>query len=127
MYWWRLILKEYGPEIVYVKGLVHNTIADAISMLEDISPDTPPKDTAVHQNWMTFSKCWCEYKQSHNDSTDKHSYSMNQVFANRSKEEETYPLIVKEMDAAEKTLIENASVFCKNGKFIIPRSLQQMP
>ncbi len=33
VYWWRLILKEYGPEIVYIKG-VHNTIADAISRLE---------------------------------------------------------------------------------------------
>jgi hypothetical protein len=29
----RLLLEEYGPEIVYIKG-IHNTIADAISRLE---------------------------------------------------------------------------------------------
>jgi hypothetical protein len=37
-----LILKEYGPEIVYIKG-IHNTIADAISQMEYVSPDTPAK------------------------------------------------------------------------------------
>ncbi len=33
VYHWRLLLEEYGPEIVYIKG-IHNTIADAISRLE---------------------------------------------------------------------------------------------
>ena len=69
VYWWRLILKEYGPEIVYIKG-IHNTFADAISRLEYVSPDTPSKDAAMHQNWMTFSKCWCKYKLTHNNSTN---------------------------------------------------------
>ncbi len=32
-YRWRLLLEEYGPEIVYTKG-IHNTIADVISRLE---------------------------------------------------------------------------------------------
>jgi hypothetical protein len=30
---WRLLLEEYAPGIVYIKG-VHNTVADAISRLE---------------------------------------------------------------------------------------------
>jgi hypothetical protein len=33
VYQWRLLLKEYGPNIVYIKG-IHNTVADAISRLE---------------------------------------------------------------------------------------------
>jgi hypothetical protein len=33
VYQWRLLLEEYEPEIVYIKG-THNTIADAISWLE---------------------------------------------------------------------------------------------
>ncbi len=33
VYQWRLLLEEYGPKIVYIKG-IHNTIADAISQLE---------------------------------------------------------------------------------------------
>ncbi len=28
VYQWRLLLEEYGPKIVYIKG-IHNTIADA--------------------------------------------------------------------------------------------------
>jgi hypothetical protein len=59
---------------------------------------------------------------------------MNSVFANCSKEEEIYPLTVKEIVEAqkldrlfkattlkeknEKTFIENTSVFCKNGKLV---------
>ena len=30
---WRLIIKEYGPEIIYIKGEL-NTVADAISRLD---------------------------------------------------------------------------------------------
>ncbi len=40
VYQWRLILEEYGPEIVYIKG-IHNSVADAISRLEYVFPDTP--------------------------------------------------------------------------------------
>ena len=127
VYRWRLILEEYGPEIVYIKG-IHNAVADVISKLEHVSPDTPSENAAMHQNWMTFSKCWCKCKLTHNNSTNKHNYSMNNVFANRSIEEEIYPLTILEIAKAqrlnrhfkgatlkekhEKTLIENTSVFC---------------
>jgi hypothetical protein len=33
VYQWRLLLEEYGPKIVYIKG-IHNTVADADSRLE---------------------------------------------------------------------------------------------
>jgi hypothetical protein len=33
VYQWRLLIEEYGPGIVYIKG-IHNTVADAISRLE---------------------------------------------------------------------------------------------
>jgi hypothetical protein len=33
VYRWRLLLEEYGPEIVYIKG-IHNTIADTVLQLE---------------------------------------------------------------------------------------------
>jgi hypothetical protein len=32
VYQWRLLLEEYGPKIVYIKG-IHNTIADAVLWL----------------------------------------------------------------------------------------------
>jgi hypothetical protein len=100
MYRWRLILEEYGPEISYIKG-IHNTIADAISRLEYASPDNPSADETLQQNWMTFSQCWCEYNKTHDNSTNKHNYSMNNVFANRSSEEEIYPLTANEIAEAQ--------------------------
>eukprot|EP00804_Cyclotella_cryptica_P003460 CCRYP_002092-RA/>CCRYP_002092-RA protein AED:0.48 eAED:0.46 QI:0/0/0/1/0/0/3/0/122 len=36
VYQWRLLLKEFGPEITYIRD-IHNTVADAISRL-DIGP-----------------------------------------------------------------------------------------
>jgi hypothetical protein len=33
VYQWRLLLEEYRPKIVYIKG-IHNTVADAVSQLE---------------------------------------------------------------------------------------------
>ncbi len=40
VYHWRLLLEEFAPEIVYIKG-IHNTIADAISWL-DYNPEVKP-------------------------------------------------------------------------------------
>ncbi len=48
MYRWRLLLEEYAPEIVYIKG-IHNTVADAISRLE-YNPEISPTD---EQNFVT--------------------------------------------------------------------------
>ncbi len=31
---WRVLLENYGPEIIYIKG-IHNTVADAISQLDN--------------------------------------------------------------------------------------------
>jgi hypothetical protein len=33
VYQWRLLLEEYGPKIVYIKG-IHNTVEDAVLLLE---------------------------------------------------------------------------------------------
>ncbi len=33
VYPWRLLLEDYGPEIIYIKG-IHNTVADAVLWLE---------------------------------------------------------------------------------------------
>ncbi len=65
---------------------------------------------------------------------------MNHVFANRSKQEEIYPLTVKEIaeeqrkdktlcaindeDKYKVLLIENIKVLCKDDKLVIPKSLQ---
>ncbi len=56
MYCWRLLLQEYGPTIVYIKG-IHNTVVDAISQLDHgpVSND--------RYKWMTFTRCWCHHTE----------------------------------------------------------------
>ncbi len=91
-YWWRLLLEEYGPNIVHIKG-IHNTVADAISRL-DFGPVQDEK-----ANWMTFTKCWCDYTMHAppEESTYTHEHQMIMVFANCSKEYVIYPLTVKDI------------------------------
>jgi hypothetical protein len=66
LYRWRLLLEEYGPKIIYIKG-IHNTIADAVLQLEyDPSVNqiaesfhttkVRNKQSCQRQRWMTVSK-----------------------------------------------------------------------
>jgi hypothetical protein len=65
VYRWRLLLEEYGPEIIYIKG-IHNTMAGAVSRLE-YDPSVNKTAGSFHttkvrnnssqrQCWMTVSK-----------------------------------------------------------------------
>jgi hypothetical protein len=98
-----------------------------------------------NQKWMMFSKFWSCYNETQDH--DKISpIEMNQVFANRSEEEEIYPLTVKEIVAAQKAdpvlkhyfkrnavlvkgvelqLVENESCICDKGRLVIPKPLQR--
>jgi hypothetical protein len=114
VYQWRLLLEEYGPKIVYIKG-IHNTIADMISRLE-YDPSINPTAENYHmtkirkrsskcsqrQSWMTVSKHWCNLEID----TNKHD-DLNFPFANHVKEDEIYPL----------TTIEIAEAQCKDQEF----------
>eukprot|EP00804_Cyclotella_cryptica_P008994 CCRYP_003093-RA/>CCRYP_003093-RA protein AED:0.16 eAED:0.18 QI:0/0/0/1/0/0/2/0/370 len=133
VYRWRLLLKKFGPEIVYIKG-THNTVANAISRL-DIGPIP-----SEHENWMTFTKCWCHYTMQEESATYTSAYQeeMDLVFANHSKEDVIYPLTVREiaeaqkLDASLKTLkdqystqlVESTHLLCKDRKMVIPKNLQ---
>ena len=56
VYRWSLIIKEYGPDIIYIKGKM-NTVADAISRL-DFTPKAETKNSD-QKNWMMLTKRWC--------------------------------------------------------------------
>eukprot|EP00804_Cyclotella_cryptica_P013500 CCRYP_017224-RA/>CCRYP_017224-RA protein AED:0.45 eAED:0.45 QI:3/-1/0/1/-1/0/1/0/112 len=61
---------------------------------------------------------------------------MNQVFANRNEEDSIYPLTIREIAEAQQEdesllnkgystqLVENIKILCKDGKMVIPKSLQ---
>ncbi len=106
------MLKEYGPAIVYIKG-IHNTIADAVSRLEyDPSVNQTAESfytTKVRNNsrqrqcWMTDSKKWCklDIDSDNLDSyTNKHN-NWNLVFAHHEEDDKIYPLTLTKIAEAQ--------------------------
>eukprot|EP00804_Cyclotella_cryptica_P028760 CCRYP_018726-RA/>CCRYP_018726-RA protein AED:0.53 eAED:0.19 QI:0/-1/0/1/-1/1/1/0/384 len=127
---WRLLLEEYDPTIVYIKG-IHNTVADAISRL-DYGPVANDRST-----WMTFAQCWCRHNMTQPESSlATTEETMSQVFANQNEEDSIYPLTTREIAEAQQEddsllekgystqLVENIKVLCKDSKMVIPKSLQ---
>jgi hypothetical protein len=140
----RLLLEEYGPEIVYIKG-IHNTVADAILRLEyDPSVNKTAESylmTKVKETQEAFKDKTGWHSQTlvqcKTDDTTKHE-DLNLVFANHGKEDEIYPLTIIEIAEAQKKdrnikiyykrnaktpekgmrfqLIENTKVPCKEDK-----------
>jgi hypothetical protein len=127
VYQWRLLLEEYGPKIVYIKG-IHNTVADAVSWLE-YDPSVNRTAESFHtmkvrnnsrqrQCWMTVSKNWCKLNV---DSDNLDSYTgkhddWNLVFAHHEEEEEVYPLTLTEIADAHRKDQELKVYFKKNAK-----------
>ena len=100
----RILLEEYAPEIIYIKG-IHNTVADAISRLDydpklnttnEYNHATHVKSTKVESNhkWMMFSKFWSCFSETQ-DPDETNTIGMNHVFANCSEEDEIFPLTEK--------------------------------
>jgi hypothetical protein len=114
VYQWRLLLEEYRPKIVYIKG-IHNTVADAVSLLEyDPSVNQTAKSfytmkvkntkSRQRQNWMRVSKNWCELDIDTDNLdlyTNKHD-DWNLVFSHHKEEDEIYPLTIIEMAEAQR-------------------------
>ena len=78
VYCWRLIIEEYGPEIIYIKRKV-NTVADAISRI-----DFPPKAHLINKpdkkNWTILTKRWCAVAaDSHKNSSEEHTMDIPSI------------------------------------------------
>jgi hypothetical protein len=152
---WRILLEEYAPEIIYIKG-IHNTVTDAISRL-DYDPKlntTNEYNHATHvmstkvegnQKWMMVTKYWSCFSETQ-DPDETNTIKMNHVFANRNEEDEIFPLTVNKIVAAQKAdpilkhffkrnaaldkglelqLVENETCICDKGRLVIPKPLQR--
>ncbi len=109
-YQWRLLLKEYAPRIIHIKG-IHNTVMDAILRLE-YNPKLNITNEYTHatlgvsseemcaQQWKSLMRLWQSYCES-NASTKAHCIPINKVFANCSKEDKIYPLTTAEIAVAQ--------------------------
>jgi hypothetical protein len=103
VYRWRLLIEEYGPEIMYIKG-VDNTVADAISRL-DYNPtknrhadDEDSNEYSSDEKWNNFITLLNHYDAKSCDTPNanyKHNYS--QAFANNLSDDEIYPVTVAEI------------------------------
>jgi hypothetical protein len=121
---WRILLEEYAPKIIYIKG-IHNTVANAISQL-DYDPklnSTNEYNHATHvmsmnkeacQRWLMCSKFWSCYNEMQEDPDKINMIQINQVFANCSEEDEIYPLTLKEIAEAQKTDTKLKHLFKSN-------------
>jgi hypothetical protein len=96
------------------------------------------------QRWKSFVHHWRGYNEA-STPTQAHCFHMIEVFANRSDEDEIYPLTTAEIVAAQRAdaslkhlfkrnavidqgleikLIENMTCVCKDGRLVIPKPLQ---
>ncbi len=121
------MLEEYGPEIVYIKGIC-NTVADAVSRLE-YDPSVNRTDENFHmtkvrnnscqrQCWMTVSKQGCELdidSDNLDSYTDKHG-DWNLMLAHHAEEDEIYPLTLTKIADAQHKDQELKVYFKKNAK-----------
>ncbi len=105
------MLEEYGPDIVYIKG-IHNTMADAVLRLEydpsvnktaeSFYPTKVRNNSSQRQCWMTVLKNWCKLDiDSDNLDSYTNKYDWNLVFAHHEEEEEVYPLTSTEIAHAQ--------------------------
>jgi len=70
VYRWRLLLEEYAPEIVYIKG-INNTVADAISRLDYTPRGDVPKNANVKElDRNQPAACHAAFMQSFADEND---------------------------------------------------------
>ncbi len=109
-YRWQLLLEEYAPEIIYIKG-IHNTLADAILQLE-YDPKLNTTNEYTHamlgvepeelsmQGWKSFAHHWRSYNEA-SMPTQAHCFHLNEVFGNCSDEGKIYPLTTAEIAAAQ--------------------------
>ena len=119
VYRWRLILEEYGPEIIYIKG-EDNIVADAMSRLE-YDPEINVKKLHMSQRCKILHELFraCAETQGggvRNKYVNSHIKTMssisddlkatdivNNVFANISEEEDTiYPPTIAEIATAQR-------------------------
>jgi len=109
VYRWRLLLEEFAPEIVYIKG-IHNTVTDAIFWLDyslEVDPTSKfnystfgiPAKRETIVKWKAFLKLWRCYNKN-NPGNETQECNLNEVFANCSKEEEIFPLMAPEIAKA---------------------------
>ena len=148
---WRLLIEEYGPKIMYIKG-IDNTVADAISRLDYNPAMNRHADDEINSinkqvKWNNFLTLLNNYdtKSSYETHNTNYKTSYSQVFINNMSDDEIYPLTVAEIADAQrvdpkwksffkqedprgkirKVIIDETDVLVKDkSRLVIPKVLQ---
>ena len=111
---WRIVLEEYGPELIYIKGEA-NIVADALSRMEMDSKNIPTTDL----------------EQAEAYGTDKISteifplnYQLIAKYQENDKEiqKSTDKYVKQSFDGGESKPIE---LYCKDKRIVVPKKLQK--
>ena len=114
---WRLLIEEYGPKIMYIKG-IDNTVADAISRLDYNPAMNRHADDEINSinkqvKWNNFLTLLNHYDTKSSDEKYNTDYktSYSQVFINNMSDDEIYPLTVAEIADAQRVDLKWKSFF----------------
>ena len=105
VYQWLLLLEEYGPEIIYIKG-IDNTVADAISRLE-YDPKVNPKDLHYTLHYCHSMATMLSHYTNNDEINDGRVNSKMcnvHIFENTKEDEDIYPLTIAEIADAQRSV-----------------------
>ena len=125
---WRMVLEEYGPELIYIKGQ-DNVVADALSRL-DLLPDikqATPTDVDVSKE-ITLN----EFMEVHRDelSSDAYPLRMSLISAEQRKDTALQAAINKHPTKYTRDEVRGGNnthydVISLEGKIVLPKSLRK--
>jgi putative transposase len=134
---WRLLLEEYSPTFVHVKG-IDNVVADALSRLEKESENEEQNKVQPQHIAYIMSKLDSDDNTIIPKAND--AQEMAQCFASINDEiMERFPMhpslikryqrtdaaIQRDKDNFNTTLVEGVTLYTRENKIVIPRALQQ--
>jgi len=123
---WRMVLEEYGPELIYIKG-PDNVVADALSRL-DLLPDVPeePNDAPVKSTDITFN----DYMNIYRDElpADAYPLRMSHISSQQRLDTELQNALRKNPSKYARRKVRGGrntyDIIELNGKVVIPKKLR---
>ena len=114
---WRLILEEYGPELIYIQGS-KNTAADALSRLDIVDTPNPVKNNikAVNEHYGL------------DDEDISHPTNYKTIMRYQQKDQELIKIAQSNKDYSVQHFHgadKKYSLICRNRKIVIPKQLEK--